>query len=182
MQIKLPYIRAYGEEIRTPYGFLEVTGLDAYEDIVCRDKVVYRVDMLLCLADVFSEDTISKCRNLVYNTLTGKIKDKEKISNILTQLYLVDNKFKRYLGEVVYFSNYESSGDTLYSYIIKDLRRKYLTRVENLVSEFKQLGSSYVCESAMYVYFGFDDKNITIRIPEGYQEEMMKEHFSNNLR
>ena len=173
MKYKLPYIRAYGDDVTTDYGIKEIIGIDEYRDTVCRDKVVFRIDLLYGFKNIISNDTVSVCRNVLYNVLSGKQKNKEKISELFMLLYLNDDKFKRYLGEVVYFSNYEQQQISLYSYVIKDLLQKYERNVDRTIEEFQRLGNKYLFESSMYLYFSFDDDRHVHSVLDGYNEEVI---------
>ena len=163
------------QEVTTPYGYTELIGIDeAYTGVRLRGKVVVKFDVLSFLKDIFSPIVLEKYRNLVYNFISGKVKDVEKASLILNTLYQEDEVFRKYLGDIYYFSG--DADYSLYENAVLDIKEKLRKSLSVLTDSAVLCGYRVLADSQMYLYCSFNDgyslpafQGIDIKVISGHR-------------
>jgi len=172
MRQKLMYlVNTYAEVGTTPYGYEEWDGIDQYKDARCREKVIFRLDLMQGLTDFFTTETLTKYRGAIYRLMSGKIRDKEKISSMMNELYRIDSQFKTWLGVLLYFTNTLTT-QSPYSCFIESIRES-MEFLEKKVNATVGGTATYVAVSEGYIYFAAVDANVDVTIPEGLAEEVV---------
>lgn len=157
---------------KSPYGYEEVSGLENYVDASPRNKVVYRLDMLYAINDMFEESTIDKFRNVIYGMVSGNIKDKVKLAELFKELYLFDKKFHIWCGAAVTF---EGAGQTksLYAVFIDSVRLRMMICRKSLDKFYSVNVGHILYESKLYLYVGDDDNTASKVIPKALKGEVL---------
>lgn len=172
MRQKLQYLtNAYVNVGKSPNGFPEVQGIEQYTNARCREKVIFRLDLLCGLRSMFTEETLLKYRPVIYNLLAGWISERERISAIVSQLYADDQKFKEWLFSAVYFEGV-TCRIPLYQHICETASKLMGTAQEEITNKL-DINAKPVAVAGGYLYCAVNDVDIEVRVPEGYAEEVV---------
>lgn len=169
---ELPYLHMQTTMTTTPTGLIEIKGIQHYQNACIRNRVICRLDILVGLNKYFSDDTLSKYREIVYSIISGNQHDKEKIAQIFKALYLDDEVFRRMLGEIVYFSN-DLETVSLYLAVMRRLLKEYNQQKTKIYKAFENVKTKVLFESNGFVYIAPKDEFGAKAIPEGYKEEVV---------
>lgn len=170
--IDLPYIHVNGAVKQSPYGFQEVEEVKYYDGVKIRNRVVVRLDVIKGLTDAFSEETRNKFRMVVYNIIAGNVTDQLQVSDILKALYVGDETFRAFLGEIVYFdTNLEN--EPLYDVLVKKLLMQYRERRDFLNQFVQNMNYKQLIESKGYLYITVSDVSQVATVPNDCGEEVI---------
>lgn len=170
--IDLPYIHVNGVVKQSLYGFQEVDEVQYYTGAKIRNRVVVRLDIIKGLTDVFSEDTRQKYRTMLYNIVSGNVNIHKDISDILQALYVNDETFRAFLGEIVYFDN-SMQEEPLYDILIKKLMQRYKDRRDFLNQFVQRMNYKQLIESRGYLYITISDTHQVATVPMDCGEEVI---------
>ena len=155
----------------TPEGYYVVDGIEQYEDAVCREKVIFRVDLMSCCRDVFSEDFLKKYRDEVFQIISGCFRDKKVLSDVFMGLYKEDTVFRTWLGVTYYFTD-SLRHMSLYRYLIEYIKDEFNASLERVTNFFST--ASLIYTSSGYAYFALSDKETrAYSKPEGFECEVV---------
>lgn len=157
--IKLPYLgsSSYGTQNSSPNGYSEIQGIDQYNSAYTRNVRIVRVDLLSNLEDHFTLETIAKYRGVIYYILAGHGTQQQSklILESLEQLYKEDEVFKIKLGKLVYFRDTDLEGMSIYDALIKDVRNKIPTVMNETIKAVPHV--KVICDSHLYLYMSVTD-------------------------
>lgn len=168
---RLEYLKVESEVRTTPYGFLVMSNLEYYRTNI-RNRFIVKYDVVFALDEYFEDSTLEECRDIIFNLMAGNIEDEEMISEVLTTIYMNDEKFRVFLGEKYYFDE-KYKEQSLYVSIISSLVETYRAKVRLLADEGKKYHYKKVAESDGYVYMSIPDEKVKLRIPGKYREEVI---------
>lgn len=172
MRQKLQYLtNTYVNVVKSPNGFPEVQGIEQYENAKCREKVIFRLDLMRGLRSMFTDETLFKYRPVIYRLLAGWINDKAKISAIVSQLYVDDQNFKEWMFSAVYFESVPCRVP-LYQHICETASKLMGVAQEEITNKL-DINAKPIAVAEGYLYCAVNDVDIEVRIPEGYAEEVI---------
>ena len=138
---------------KTPYGYEVVYGIEQYESARCRDKVIVKIDLFQGMTKMFSPETLSKYRGVVYHLVAGDYRDREKIAGFLAELYRMDMTLQDWLGEAYYFTD-TLQHKSVWEYFVESAREEFDRILEKQVMA---CNAKFICTSSGEAYFAVDD-------------------------
>jgi len=167
----LLYLKVTSEVTTTKYGYCMMTNLNSYRTTI-RNRFIVAYDIVSMLTDFFEVETLEKCRDVIFNIMSGIVVDTEFISEAFETFYLKDSKFRKMLGEIYYFSDLLNC-NSLYESVILTLGAKYYELRDRLLEDTHNYHYKKVAESEGKVYLSVPDERIELRVPADCKKEIL---------
>lgn len=173
-RLSVPYSKALVTTYRTATGHLVWEDVDrVYRQYEVREKVILRVD----ITDHLTEGIISKNADLelkrnYLSVMFGLIYTPDIMSEVLKDIYLHDEQFKLFIGNICYFELPKMPHVSLYDYLVasNNLRKK---RIEDDIVGRSIMGvNKSFLDSLWYFYFAINDRVDSVcEIPNDFKVE-----------
>jgi len=157
---------------KTALGYQVASNVEDYKGISIRNRVIMKLDVISVMTEMFTCDSLSEYRNIIFNIMSGTILDDGKISNLITCLYIADSVFKKHLTELLYFET-DLQSKCPYIAIVSSFRKEYLREVGRLKSITGAQGCKFVIESEGYLYVAVPDRLFELVLPVHVKEEIV---------
>lgn len=169
--VNLPYSKEQSLMKETLNGYTIVDDADYYDDLAVRNNVIVRIDVFGSLKQIFAEESIDRVRKTLFNTMSGLIEDKGVVSNVFQALYMSDNTFKRFLGEIYYFEL--EDGVSMYDAVVQKVKKAYDDAFSRAYGNMSARRIKVLFESDGYIYFAVSDVDEPKYVPKGYKMEVV---------
>lgn len=175
-QLSVQYSKEPVMAYNTSTGELVYVNLDnVYKRYDVRDKVILRIDITKQLtAGILVDNADEEIRRRYLSVVFGLVDDIKEKSEILQDIYMKDDNFKLFIGNICYFRLPQNTNISLLGYL-EDFNRR---RREMITMEFEQrsvMSSSGVfIKTLWYMYVPINDREDSVcRIPEEYKTEVL---------
>lgn len=173
-QLSVPYSKVQASTYRTSTGELVYEDIDTvYRKYDVREKVIIRVDIM----DKLTEGILSKNADIILkknylSVLFGLIDNVDMISEILKDIYIRDEQFKLFLGNICYFELPKVSNVSLFQYLVADNKVRRIRIQEDFGNRSSLSSTGVFITSLWYLYVGINDKTDAVCIiPEDFKVE-----------
>lgn len=173
-QLSVPYSRALVDVCRTATDELVYINIDkVYRQYEVREKVIIRVDITKQLtAGILSDKADGILRKNYLMSVFGLVSNPDTLSEVFKELYIKDEQFKLFIGEICYFEMPSRKYTSLFRYLV-DYNIKRREEVERDFGDRSSISSTGVfLRSLWHLYVGVNDKEDSVCvIPEEFKTE-----------